>query len=68
MVQSKKKMLKNSRKSTKINRGLNKLNFTKRTSLFTLIKRLRRLLKNTDDINISRGKVVMKLRGNIGHE
>lgn len=67
-VQIKKKMLKNNRKPTKISKGQNKLNFTKRISLFTLIKRLRALSKNTDDINISRVKALMKLRGDTGRE
>lgn len=45
-------MLKNRKIPNKITRGLDNLNFTKRTSSFTLAKRrLTGILKNTDDIN-----------------
>jgi len=62
-------MLKNRKTSNKITRGLENLNFRKRTRLFTLAKRrLREILKNIDDINTSRGKIVLKLKDNCGHD
>lgn len=68
-VQIKKRMLKNRKIPNKITRGLDNLNFTKRTSLFTLPRRrLQGILKNIDDINNSRGKILFQLKDNSGHE